>query len=254
MNTQRQEVIARQRRMRAKGIKYIVLSLLLTTVLLVTTGCAALLFGDSKEAYDRLEKAASYFKYPSSVQIVAGEMSGSTLYCEIKAKNGFGNYRYDTYSISSTGYPSESSSSRCYSSSALNYDGINRALADHFGVSYSSSGNSFSLNYMIGGLENMWVGLIVGLVVALCLNGLLSSKASDMAQDKGYEKKTWFHMCFWLGPISYIIVAAMPDRVMQGKVDQTNKLLEELLKGQKASPATREHAQQADVGSFLPEL
>lgn len=254
MNTQSQEAIARQRRWRTQGIKYVVLSLFLTAVLFVTTGCTALLFGENKEAYDRLEMAAEYFKYPSSVQIVSGEMNGSTLYCEIKAKNGYGNYRYGTYSISSSGYPSDSSSSRCYSSSGLNYDAINRALSDHYGVSYTSSGSSFSLNDVIGGFENMALIWIIVLVVVLCLNGLLASKASDMAQDKGYEKGTWFHMCFWLGPISYIIVAAMPDRVMQGKIDQTNKLLEELLKGQKASPETREHAQQADVGSFLPEL
>lgn len=95
---------------------------------------------------------------------------------------------------------------------------------------------------------------IIVIVVALVLNGLLASKASDMAQDKGYDKRTWFHMCFWLGVISYIIVASMPDRTMQQKVEQTNKLLEELLKAQKATPEARSQEQKADVGSFLPEL
>lgn len=96
----------------------------------------------------------------------------------------------------------------------------------------------------------MWFGIIVGLLVFLLLNGLLASKASDIAEDKGYEKSTWFHMCFWLGLISYIIVAAMPDRVMQGKVDQ----MINLLRTQNAASEAKKEAQSEDVDSFLPEL
>ena len=89
----------------------------------------------------------------------------------------------------------------------------------------------------------MWFGIIVGLLVFLLLNGLLASKASDIAEDKGYEKSTWFHMCFWLGLIAYIIVAAMPDRVMQ-----------EILRTQNAASEAKKEAQPKDVDSFLPEL
>ena len=96
----------------------------------------------------------------------------------------------------------------------------------------------------------MWFGIIVGLLVFLLLNGLLASKASDIAEDKGYEKSTWFHMRFWLGLIAYIIVAAMPDRVMQGKVDQ----MINLLRTQNAASEAKKEAQSEDVDSFLPEL
>ncbi len=169
----------------------------------------------------------------------------------------------------------------------------------------------------------MWFAYLLIIVVALCLNGLLASMASDIAQEKGYEKRTWFHMsdhqqtlggvgglaspstldrksaspfgafkrgeapvrrflrsfarksfitrmngrengetvrpvsecktrqsglatlsmpstwfhmCFWLCPISYVIVAAMPDRIMQEKVVTTNKLHEKLIDGQNAVP------------------
>ena len=95
---------------------------------------------------------------------------------------------------------------------------------------------------------------IIALIIGLCLNGLLASKASDVANDKGYEKRKWFHMCFWLGLISYIIVAAMPDKILQSKVEQTNKLLGDLLKAQKASPAVQKQAQQTEISSFLPDL
>ena len=61
---------------------------------------------------------------------------------------------------------------------------------------------------------NIGIAVII-IVVCLILNGVLASAASDIAKDKGYEKKPWFHMCFWLGLIAYIIVAAMPDKNLQ---------------------------------------
>ena len=55
-------------------------------------------------------------------------------------------------------------------------------------------------------------GYIIGIIVLLVVKGLLASNASDIAQDKGYEKRKWFHMCFWLGLPAYLIVCAMPDK------------------------------------------
>ena len=55
-------------------------------------------------------------------------------------------------------------------------------------------------------------GYIVGIIVLLVVKGLLASNASDVAQDKGYEKRKWFHMCFWLSLPAYLIVCAMPDK------------------------------------------
>ena len=80
----------------------------------------------------------------------------------------------------------------------------------------------------------MWFIIVGSVIVALCLNGLLSSKASDVAADKGYDKDTWFHMCFWLGLLSYIIIAAMPDLKAREIANKTNQLLLELLEKQPA--------------------
>lgn len=62
--------------------------------------------------------------------------------------------------------------------------------------------------YRNGGI-GIWIFLAGA--VWLCVNGFLASKASGIADDKGYDKRTWFHMCFWLGPLSYVVIAAMPD-------------------------------------------
>ena len=95
---------------------------------------------------------------------------------------------------------------------------------------------------------------IVVLIVVLCLNGLLASNASDMANDKGYDKKKWFHMCFWLGPISYIIIAAMPDQVMREKQDKTNELLDKMIDAFNTTTEKQVQNRNDDVSNYLPEL
>ncbi len=242
----------RQQIFRRKSIKYIVLSVILSVMLFVSTGCSALLLGDNKKAYDLMVKAADYFKHPSSVQIASGEISGNGLYCVIRATNSFGKYRSDYYYVSSSGYPKETYDSKCRSQK-LNYDLINNALAAHFGKSSSS----FSANLM-GGINMSSDGLtflyIVLLIMFLCVHGYLASNASDMAEEKGFEKRKWFHICFWLGPIGFIIIASMPDRVMRNNQSQTNELLGELIKVCNTAPGVQEHNASDDISSYLPDL
>ena len=95
---------------------------------------------------------------------------------------------------------------------------------------------------------------IVIAVVILILNGVLASNASNMANDKGYEKRKWFHMCFWLGPIAYIIVAAMPDLEMRKNQVETNKLLTRMLESNKSMPKQQEQKPKEDLSSYLPDL
>lgn len=242
----------RGRHLRFRSYKYAALSLMLAVILLVTTGCAALLIGDNRKAYDLMVKTSEYFKYPSSVQIVSGEIFGDGMYCAIRGKNSYGNYRSDSYYVSESGYPLDKYDSRCYSDK-LNVDLINNALASHFG---NSTGNIFG--YLIGG-SNMSSGgviaiYIIVLIVVLCLNGYLASNASDIANDKGYEKRKWFHMCFWLGPISYIIIAAMPDQAMRNKQDETNKLLSQMIETLNTTAEKQVQNRKDDVSMYLPEL
>lgn len=77
-------------------------------------------------------------------------------------------------------------------------------------------------------MQGYTVGFIVGAILYLIVNGILASKASDAADDKGYDKRTWFHMCFWLGPVAYLVVAALPDFAAR----QQRKEILDLLKQQ----------------------
>lgn len=95
---------------------------------------------------------------------------------------------------------------------------------------------------------------IVILIVLLILNGILASNASDIANEKGYEKRKWFHMCFWLGPVSYIIVAAMPDKPMREKQDETNELLGQVIEALNTTAEKQAQNRKDDVSTYLPEL
>lgn len=96
--------------------------------------------------------------------------------------------------------------------------------------------------------------LFVILIVVLCVNGYLASNASDMAKDKGYDKDKWFHVCFWLGPIGFIIVASMPDQVMRQKQDETNELLAKILEAYNTTTEKQDQNRNEDISAYLPEL
>lgn len=38
-----------------------------------------------------------------------------------------------------------------------------------------------------------------------------AANMARIAADKGYTEKKWFHYCFWLGLVGFLMVCAMPD-------------------------------------------
>lgn len=239
-----QEYMLDRKRLQRKSIRYALFSLLLTLILLFTAGCSVSLKGNDLTAYQRIVNA-SRFENAQSVRLLSGRMYSGDLYCYLYAKNRYGSSEYEMYRISSSGSSSRititlytlNESKRCLAEGYLDLEAINSALQMHY-ESPLSGLIGLSSNFIHGG-DHMFLTIVI-LIVALCLHGLLSSKASDIAKDKGYEKDTWFHMCFWLGPLSFIIISAMPDRVMRTKQDETNSLLKQLLEAQKDVPAAQQ--------------
>ena len=234
-------------------MRYAALSLILASILLFSTGCTALLLGDDRTAYNLILEASEYFKDPSSVQIVSGEVYDGSMFCVLKAKNSYGTYRSDTYFFSESGYPLEHYSEYCYSDS-LNYDLINNSLAFHYGVAPSSG----IISRVIGGNHmssevTVFVYIVI-LVVALCLNGYLASNASDIAEEKGYEKRKWFHMCFWMGPVPYIIIAAMPDHRMLSLMENVVKIQQETMDKLNGTVGGQDSPAKASYFDDLPSL
>ena len=136
---------------------------------------------------------------------------------------------------------------------------INDALAARIGGSSGSASANLigGINVSSGGVVAIY---IIILIVGLCLNGYLASNASDIANDKGYDKRKWFHMCFWLFPLAYIVVAAMPDLKLREQQAQTITLLQKLVEKQDSagtpsgSAKTESRQQVDDISSFLPRI
>ena len=99
----------------------------------------------------------------------------------------------------------------------------------------------------------MFLNIII-LIIGLCLSALFASKASDAAADKGYNKLTWFHMCFWLGPIPYIIVAALPDITLHYQNNELIALQKAILYSLNSTSNTYSEKTAQSVENLLKEL
>ena len=99
------------------------------------------------------------------------------------------------------------------------------------------------------------IAIILGFLLALALNALLAQRASIAAEQKGHSRGTWFHLCFWLGPIAYLIVAALPDLKVQDYLLQIAKQQEKLLDALKFGEVTPANPASAPADAFqLPPL
>lgn len=61
-----------------------------------------------------------------------------------------------------------------------------------------------------GGIGVLLIGVILAAV--LLLDYLIAGLFYFIAVDKGYNKKVYLHLCFWLGLVGYLLIIAMPDR------------------------------------------
>ena len=256
-------MLSRRRNFRRRGVRYVILSLMMTMLLFAGTGCTlfdpgASLDGSTKVAYERIVNA-SKFEKAKSVDVLSGRCVYGDLYCYLLVTNARGTSDFEMYRIDSNGYSrtitisiySLKESGYCLDEGYLDLDDLNKALKRH----YDSPFSQFQINFMNGGENSMSGVIFIIVMVVLVIDGILSGAASNMARDKGYDKDSWFWMCFLLGPVPFIIVAAMPDRVMQEKLDRTNQLLEELLKAERENPGNASSGQQSsDLGAFLPNL
>lgn len=53
--------------------------------------------------------------------------------------------------------------------------------------------------------------IFVLLIIAFILICFFSQWFYEVACFKGYPERKYFWICFWFGPIGYLLVAALPD-------------------------------------------
>lgn len=54
--------------------------------------------------------------------------------------------------------------------------------------------------------------VLLVLVLAIVIWYKIAKNMARIAADKGYTERKWFHYCFWLGLVGFLMVCAMPDK------------------------------------------
>lgn len=89
---------------------------------------------------------------------------------------------------------------------------------------------------------------LVALIIILVVHCLIVGEFSNIAEEKGFERRRYWAFRFWLGFIGYLIVIALPNR----KLAELSKALADL-KADSTESKTSASAQRA-VANYLPEL
>lgn len=88
---------------------------------------------------------------------------------------------------------------------------------------------------------------VVALVLALAINVAMAINMSGVAAKKGYDAHEFhiFAWCFWLPPIGYLYVIALPDLYLQQQNIKLIKQNEEMIEilGSKTETKEEEHIQ-----------
>ena len=89
---------------------------------------------------------------------------------------------------------------------------------------------------------------LVGMAILIVINFLIAGEFANIAEEKGFERRRYWHFCFWLGFIGYLIVVALPNR----KLTELSKALTDL-KVESAGSKTTASAKKP-AANYLPEL
>ena len=58
----------------------------------------------------------------------------------------------------------------------------------------------------------MPVSCLLILVFWIVITSILAEQFYEVAQEKGYDDRKYFRICFWLGLPGYLLVIALPNR------------------------------------------
>ena len=62
-------------------------------------------------------------------------------------------------------------------------------------------------------------GIIFFIILGFVISYLIAKNFSVFAEDKGYDKKKYFWICFLVAPVGVLMVIAMPNKRLVEKLD-----------------------------------
>ena len=79
-----------------------------------------------------------------------------------------------------------------------------------------------------------WLYFLIA-VAALVINIIFCVKFKNCAEEKGHNGNAYFWVCFFFGPIGYILVAALPDINAKYLVCELSEKVDKLERSRKVS-------------------
>ena len=64
-----------------------------------------------------------------------------------------------------------------------------------------------------------WLISVALIVAAIVVYVLITNAFANCAQEKGYQRIKYFWICFFFGMIGYVVVAALPDKVLNERLN-----------------------------------
>ena len=67
---------------------------------------------------------------------------------------------------------------------------------------------------------------VLFIIIVIVIEGFVAFKFEEIAKMKGHKEYFWW--CFWLGPVGWMMVIALPDRNGSWSKEQSEDSLPEL--------------------------
>ena len=62
----------------------------------------------------------------------------------------------------------------------------------------------------------------IAVIIAIITGVIISGEFSNIASEKGYPESKYFWYCLIFGVVGYMMVIALPDRVLSNKINAVN--------------------------------
>ena len=99
-------------------------------------------------------------------------------------------------------------------------------------------------------MESAIIIYIVALLIIIIAHCLVVTEFANIAEEKGFARRRYWHFCFWLGFAGYLIVIALPNR----KLTELSKVLSGLDVDSTASKTVAATPAPKAATNYLPEL
>jgi membrane-bound ClpP family serine protease len=90
----------------------------------------------------------------------------------------------------------------------------------------------------------------ISMVGILFIRGAIATIGQYIAEEKGYSDMHVFALCFWLGTIGWLVVIALPDRILAQVIEKSA----DMIKKESNTVVKEVSRRTGNIGDELPDL